>query len=246
MAPGYETGFGFLRNMAVDQHLLARGRENDMLEVIARHPSLLGIGLDEGTAIVVSGDHAEVVGRGKVAFYNAADRAHEPYYFLADGDAFDLALRRTVRGAPIPPSLVKAEGDAVALIERLFDAMRTQDTLAIRAISHPELRLFVPGEQNGTHVVRVSTLQQFMQSIAASGERLDERMYAPEVRIDEPLASVWTAYDFLRGSEFSHCGTDAFHLARNAAGGWQIIGLAYTIQRDGCATPRRAAGAGRG
>lgn len=103
MAEGYEEGFGFLRDVAVDQHLIARGRENDLLEVIARHPSLLGIGLDEGTAILVRGDRAEIIGRSRVAFYNTADAGDAPYYFLEAGGAFDLAARRTVVGDRITP-----------------------------------------------------------------------------------------------------------------------------------------------
>ncbi|NIP81709.1 MAG: peptidase S51, partial [Gemmatimonadetes bacterium] len=62
--------FGFLRAVAIDQHLLVRGREEDLLEVLAARPELLGIGLDEGTALVVRGDRAEVVGRSVVAFYD--------------------------------------------------------------------------------------------------------------------------------------------------------------------------------
>jgi cyanophycinase len=96
IAPGNETGFGFLRNVAVDQHLTARRRERDLLEVIRAHPDLLGIGLDEGTAIVVRGDRADIVGRGKAAFYNARDSQNRPFYFLDSGDVFDLARRRTV------------------------------------------------------------------------------------------------------------------------------------------------------
>jgi cyanophycinase len=98
MAPGHERGFAFLRDAAVDQHLIARGRENDMLEVIARYPALLGIGLDEGTAIHVTGDRAEIVGRSLVAFYNTSDSDGEPYYFLGAGDVFDLGERRVIRG----------------------------------------------------------------------------------------------------------------------------------------------------
>ena len=70
MAKGYEQGLGFLRGVAVDQHLLARARENDLLQVIAAHPAVLGIGLDEGTAIVVHGDTAKVIGASKVAIYD--------------------------------------------------------------------------------------------------------------------------------------------------------------------------------
>src|SRR5216117_4087185 len=65
MAPGYERGFGFLRGVAIDQHLLTRKREKDLVGVIKAHPVLLGIGLDEGTAVIVRGDRFEVVGPSK-------------------------------------------------------------------------------------------------------------------------------------------------------------------------------------
>lgn len=92
MAPGYETGMGFLRGVAIDQHLLARKRQDDMLAVIKRYPKLLGIGIDENTAIVVRGDEFEVVGESKVAIY---DPTRLPYYFLSPGQRFHLATRRT-------------------------------------------------------------------------------------------------------------------------------------------------------
>ena len=91
MAPGYEVGFGYLKNVAVDQHLLARKREKDMLQVVEKHPELLGIGIDEGTAIVVQGDQFEVIGASKVAIYENG----KPYFFLSPGDRFDLAIRQT-------------------------------------------------------------------------------------------------------------------------------------------------------
>ena len=46
MAPGHEIGMGFLRKAAVDQHVITRHRENDLDQVISRHPELLGIGID--------------------------------------------------------------------------------------------------------------------------------------------------------------------------------------------------------
>lgn len=89
MAPGHEVGFGFLRRVAVDQHLLTRKRENDLIAVIKAHPELLGIGIDEKTAVVVEGDKLEVVGPSKVAIYESG----KPYYFLSGGDCFDLKTR---------------------------------------------------------------------------------------------------------------------------------------------------------
>jgi cyanophycinase len=234
MAPGYEEGFAFLRSTAIDQHLLARGREDDMLQVIERFPHLLGIGLDEGTAIVVQGDDAEIVGRGNVAFYNATDRGALPYYFLRAGTRFDLGSRRILEGSPIAPQDVRDVDAVIAAMNRLFDAMRMQDTAAIRAMSHPELRIFVPGGTAESPTLRVSSVGQFIDQIAASPVLLDERAVQPEVRIDGNLASLWTYYDFFRGDEYSHCGYDAFHFARADGGGWQIIGLSYTTRREGC------------
>ena len=96
MAPGYETGMALLHNTAIDQHLLTRKREKDMLQVIDKHPGLLGIGLDESTAIVVHGNEFNVIGKSKVAIYDAKYKpaaGGERYYFLAPGDKFDLKHR---------------------------------------------------------------------------------------------------------------------------------------------------------
>jgi hypothetical protein len=139
----------------------------------------------------------------------------------------------SLSGSAVPPTTAGDQADVIAVMERLFDAMRVQDTLAIRLLAHPELRIFVPGQQNGEPTLRVSTLAEFIRGIAASTVRLDETAVDPEVRIDHNLATIWTYYDFYRGDQFSHCGFDAFHLARGSDG-WLITGLAYTIRQDGC------------
>lgn len=89
MAPGYEEGMGFLKNAAVDQHILTRKRESDMGQVIQAHPDLLGIGIDESTAIVVHSGAFYVIGKSKVAITEGG----KPYYFLEHGDRFDLTKR---------------------------------------------------------------------------------------------------------------------------------------------------------
>lgn len=98
MAPGHEKGFGYLRDVAVDQHVLARNRLNDLPTVLARHPSLLGIGIDEGTAIVVRRDTAEVLGASKVFIYGGRDGTDDgkPYLTLTPGTKYDLGARRRV------------------------------------------------------------------------------------------------------------------------------------------------------
>lgn len=97
MSPGHETGFGFLRNCAIDQHVIARRRELDLCPVVMRFPHLLAFGIDEATALVVQGDEARIVGASGVLVHNSdevQDDPDLPYFTLKPGDTFDLALRK--------------------------------------------------------------------------------------------------------------------------------------------------------
>ena len=101
MMGDHEEGFGFIKNVAIDQHLLARNRHFDLIPVIEKFPNLLGIGIDEDTAIVVQGDRFEVIGKSLVAIYDnertvAGDGR---FYFLRPGDSYDLAERQAMRRA---------------------------------------------------------------------------------------------------------------------------------------------------
>jgi cyanophycinase len=99
MIGDHVAGFGFLKNSAIDQHLLRRNRQFDLIEVIEKHPELLGIGIDENTAIVVQGDRFDVIGQGYVAIYDSKNVIPPAgkFYFLAPGDRFDLAKREASR-----------------------------------------------------------------------------------------------------------------------------------------------------
>lgn len=101
MMGDHEEGFGFLRNVGVDQHLLRRNRQFDMLEVMEAMPDLLGIGIDENTAIVVQGDEFEVIGESYVVIYDTGAQIDSggDFYFLAPGDRFNMATREARRPA---------------------------------------------------------------------------------------------------------------------------------------------------
>ena len=99
MMGDHEVGFGFLRDTAIDQHLLRRNRQFDLIEVIEAHPHLLGIGIDEDTAIVVQGDEFEVMGRSYAVIYDRGRLLDSGgrFYFLAPGDRYDLRRRQAYR-----------------------------------------------------------------------------------------------------------------------------------------------------
>ena len=101
MAFGYERGgLGFLDGVAIDQHFSQRGRHKDMTRLVNRHPQLLGIGIDESTAIIVQKSKARVIGRGKVHFYdrNQPITAGKPDYIaLPAGSEYDLVKRQVLK-----------------------------------------------------------------------------------------------------------------------------------------------------
>jgi cyanophycinase len=99
MVGDHVEGLGFLKNVAIDQHLLRRNRQFDLLPVIEARPELLGIGIDEDTAVVVRGDSFEVVGNGYVAIYDHGKRLDTGgrFYFLAPGDRYNMKTREAER-----------------------------------------------------------------------------------------------------------------------------------------------------
>jgi len=107
MAPGYEEGFGLIKGVAVDQHMLTRNRQDDLEEVVAKHPDVLGIGLDESTAIIVRGQTFEVCGASKIAIHDGRtvpgerqQRNGKKYYFMGPGERFDLTTLKKIGARP--------------------------------------------------------------------------------------------------------------------------------------------------
>jgi cyanophycinase len=91
MAPGYEQGFGLITGAGVDQHVTARHREGDLDALVAKHPDLLGIGIDQSTAIEVKRDSFKVLGAGHVFIHDGTEQPNGGrYYLLSAGDGFDL------------------------------------------------------------------------------------------------------------------------------------------------------------
>ena len=148
-----------------------------------------------------------------------------------------LALVATLVGTV--PSLAAAQASpathdsVLAVVKGLFNGMRTRDTALMR-------RSFAPGTVLGGvpeagKPVEYLPAEGFIASIAKAPAAmlLDERIYDPEIRIDGGLATVWTFYAFFLGERLSHCGVDAFQLARTSEG-WKIIALADSRQTTGC------------
>jgi cyanophycinase len=98
--PQYEKGFAFLKGVGIDQHVVARERLPDLADsIIPKYPDLLAISEDEGTAWVVQGDTATIVGRNKAFVYNGKDATdpRKPFLTLYPGDTYNLATRHVMK-----------------------------------------------------------------------------------------------------------------------------------------------------
>ncbi len=97
MAEGYERGFGFLPGVAIDQHFTQRSRFSDMTGLKKAFPQLIGLGIDEATALIVRGTTMEVVGQSQVAVFDRQpnDPDTEPEYEVVKaGQKYDFKQRR--------------------------------------------------------------------------------------------------------------------------------------------------------
>jgi cyanophycinase len=85
---GLAAGLGLISGVVVDQHFAQRSRFGRLLSLVARSPSLLGVGVDEDTAAVIRGGRLlEVVGSGSV--------------FIADGSTVVTDAPLAALGAPL-------------------------------------------------------------------------------------------------------------------------------------------------
>jgi cyanophycinase len=112
MAPG----LGYIKDVIIDQHFAERGRIGRLLGAVAQNPRLLGIGLDENTAIIVEQEERfRVLGEGAAYVVDGRgmtctnlteedkDRAASIFnvklHLLSQGDQFDLLTREPEKGA---------------------------------------------------------------------------------------------------------------------------------------------------
>ena len=114
MVGDYQHGFGYLENVAIDQHVVPRKRQLDMLRVLEKpdgkmkpefeREAMLGLGIDEDTAVFVQGDAFEVIGKpdGLVFVYDPRKWAkdtkdHDKYITLKRGARYDLRARTVLK-----------------------------------------------------------------------------------------------------------------------------------------------------
>lgn len=93
-----KNGLGLLPDVIVDQHFIARQRQNRLIGLIYKNPKMLGIGIDEDTAFVVRDNRfAEVIGNSGVMIFDALKSVNPMnLFYLKNGEKFDLKKRTVI------------------------------------------------------------------------------------------------------------------------------------------------------
>jgi cyanophycinase len=96
-------GLGFLPQAIVDQHFIRRERHNRLMSAVLERPTLLGVGIDESTALEVAPDGRwRVLGESEVIVYDAR-RARVPALAGARLGASDLRVHLLPPGSTYDP-----------------------------------------------------------------------------------------------------------------------------------------------
>jgi hypothetical protein len=153
-------------------------------------------------------------------------------------------LRTTVilgalAASTLSPRSATAQGEKaqiMAVVNGLFDGMRTSDSAKIRTLFEPRARMISSSVREGQPQLNVeSSIEGFLKSVGTPRpQKLDEQIWNERVEVDGHLASVWVDYSLFLGTRFIHCGVDHFLLVKNSAGAWQILELADTRRTEGC------------
>jgi cyanophycinase len=99
----FKPAFSFMTNTAIDQHVLARNRQFDLIPVIQQYPNTLGVGLDESTAMIVEAGKFKIWGLSYAMIYDPKDwaaqkkqwgRVVKPFKMMSSGETFNLVTRK--------------------------------------------------------------------------------------------------------------------------------------------------------
>lgn len=132
--------------------------------------------------------------------------------------------------------------DAVAVmvpITKLFTGMNLGDSAMVHQTFASQVSLTsLSVSKEGKSVVVTEGPERFLKAVGTPHEATwSEPIWDVKVNIDRNFAQVWAQYAFYVGKTFSHCGVDAFHLAKQDDGQWKIFHLADTRSKQGCTIP---------
>lgn len=120
-------------------------------------------------------------------------------------------------------------------IKTMMDAMRKGDSTLLRSVLAKDMHVqSVADDKMGEIKISTRSADDLVTQIGTPHTDIyDEQIVFGDIKIDGPVASVWTPYNFYVGTNFSHCGVNYFQLIRTE-GSWKIIYIVFTTRKDNC------------
>ncbi|WP_438946111.1 hypothetical protein [Sediminibacterium sp.] len=128
-----------------------------------------------------------------------------------------------------------AEDSVKSTIRKMFFAMMEADGAMLQdCFTDNAIMQTITTNKEGKLIVRTDSVGAFVKQVSNMPKGLaDERIVFEMVKIDGPLATVWTPYKFYRRADFSHCGVNSFQLVRTTDK-WRIQYIIDTRRKSGC------------
>lgn len=128
-----------------------------------------------------------------------------------------------------------AEDSVKAAVNKLFEAMKNSDAVSLKnAFADSAVLQTITRNKEGNTIVQNEQVAGFIDFVSKQAKgAADERITFDVIKIDGPLAIVWTPYKFYFNGNFSHCGVNSFQLVR-FNNEWKIQYLIDTRRRKGC------------
>ncbi len=128
-----------------------------------------------------------------------------------------------------------AEDSIKAVINKMFDAMKNSDAASLKSCFGDSIVFqTISRNKEGNLIVKNESVNGFVESISKLEKgAADERIVFETIKIDGPMAAVWTPYNFYYNGQFSHCGVNSFQVIR-FKDGWKIQYIIDTRRKQGC------------
>jgi hypothetical protein len=121
------------------------------------------------------------------------------------------------------------------VIESLFDGMRAKNIDQLAAVFADDAMMQTIALGDNGPQVNPGSVSDFMKRISTTpaDTQLDEQILSFEIKVDGPMASAWTPYEFYVNGTFSHCGVNSFQLVKFTEG-WKVVYIIDTRRKDPC------------
>ena len=128
-----------------------------------------------------------------------------------------------------------AEDSVKTVVNKLFEAMKTGDAVLLKStFADSAILQTITKSKEGKISVKNEEVAGFIDFVSKQPKgAADERIVFDVIKIDGPLAIVWTHYKFYFNGAFSHCGVNSFQLVK-LNNEWKIQYLIDTRRRVGC------------